>query len=91
MFFPGESKLAFFEEVVLSVPSPPHRLQLASAVKQSQLSLKTAADREKRREGGREGGEPGLIIQIQSLKEKCVFQTVRMINERQQILTNAPV
>lgn len=32
-----------------------------------------------------------LIIQIQSLKGKCVFQTVKMINEGEQILTNALV
>lgn len=35
--------------------------------------------------------ETELIIQIQSLKGKCVFQAVKMINGREQILTNALV
>lgn len=41
--------------------------------------------------GERVGGEKELIIQIQSLKGKCVFQAVRMINGCEQILTNALV
>lgn len=55
--------------------------------------------KEKTRAGGLEGepaskravGETELIIQIQSLKGKCVFQAVKMINGREQILTNALV
>lgn len=47
------------------------------------------------RRGGRAreraGRETELIIQIQSLKGKCVFQAVKMINGREQILTNALV
>ncbi len=39
----------------------------------------------------RAGRETELIIQIQSLKGKCVFQAVKMINGREQILTNALV
>ena len=46
----------------------------------------------KRKWGGeRAGRETELIIQIQSLKGKCVFQAVKMINGREQILTNALV
>lgn len=45
--------------------------------------------------GGRAGEravrETELIIQIQSLKGKCVFQAVKMINGQEQILTNALV
>lgn len=39
----------------------------------------------------RAGRKTELIIQIQSLKGKCVFQAVKMINGREQILTNALV
>lgn len=48
--------------------------------------------KKKRKWGGeRAGRETELIIQIQSLKGKCVFQAVKMINGREQILTNALV
>ncbi len=44
-----------------------------------------------RRARERAGKETELIIQIQSLKGKCVFQAVKMINGLEQILTNALV
>ena len=44
-----------------------------------------------RRARERAGRETELIIQIQSLKGKCVFQAVKMINGWEQILTNALV
>jgi len=49
-------------------------------------------EREREREREKLAGRgTDLIIQIQSLKGKCVFQTVKMINEGEQILTNALV
>jgi len=48
----------------------------------------TEREREREKLAGR---GTDLIIQIQSLKGKCVFQTVKMINEGEQILTNALV
>lgn len=42
---------------------------------------KLGGDMRERRAAERAGRETELIIQIQSLKGKCVFQAVKMIND----------
>lgn len=81
-----------------TVPSPPHTdlLNVSAKALGAKKNWGVGGGRETGEgmcRGARErvGREKELIIQIQSLKGKCVFQAVKMINGCEQILTNALV
>lgn len=103
-FFPQAAWLfsfffLFFSDVDRPLPhlhSPSSTLQWVARMPVMALGAKMKKKKENgegtsRRARERAGRETGLIIQIQSLKGKCVFQAVKMINGWEQILTNALV